>query len=74
MLGPIKLFFSVLYDIFGYVSGVFKTVSLFSEYPERWKRCLSKVTSAFGFATGSLYVQKNFKDSSKKEVCSRDTK
>ncbi|XP_053402259.1 endothelin-converting enzyme homolog isoform X2 [Mercenaria mercenaria] len=48
--------------------GLDKAESGIKEYPVRWKRCLSKTTSAFGFAVGALYVQENFAEESKKDV------
>ncbi|XP_052789868.1 endothelin-converting enzyme homolog isoform X2 [Mya arenaria] len=63
-------------SLMGYLPKPFQDASLklekvengVKELPPRWKRCLTKVTSALGFATGALYVQKHFKSSSKQDV------
>ena len=43
-------------------------VFIFTEYDERWKRCLSKTSAVLGFAMGALYVEKHFAEDNKKEV------
>ena len=36
---------------------------------ERWERCVSVTDGAVGFALGSLFVKKSFKDDSHDVVC-----
>lgn len=39
-----------------------------SDLPPRWKRCISKAESAFGFAVSALYVEEHFPPESKAQV------
>ncbi|KAK3094385.1 hypothetical protein FSP39_001059 [Pinctada imbricata] len=63
-------------NLVGYMSSKFIDAALIlskeetgvSEVDPRWRRCMSKVNSAFGFVTSTLYVEKQFSDSSRTEV------
>ncbi|XP_025077119.1 endothelin-converting enzyme 1-like [Pomacea canaliculata] len=39
-----------------------------SDLPPRWKRCISKAESAFGFAVSALYVEEHFPPESKAQA------
>ena len=53
-----------------YMSTVFRQASLIlsaatkgiKALSQQWELCVSRTDDAFGFATGALYVEQNFKD------------
>ena len=76
------LVWNVIPPLMGYLPDKFMDAALILEKVEsgitkldkRWLRCIRKADGAFGFASGALYVQDYFAESSKAEVIMEEEK